>query len=204
MEEKGGKAGVYSGRILKKAAVFGKGCTGIYTAELLQKSGIETVDIFDGKAASGSSEEEIHLLCDIVKNYDGVVDTLSSLPEKANLIQAADAESVFVISCLTLGNRSNPAAYQVCDIKEVSGSQSAEELRRLLSDRGICHLRVVSFNEEDAAVYPDEMPDCEHCTCPPVKARSCVHRRKSIGCNSYVSAMAGMLLGAELLQKLLS
>lgn len=80
--------------------------------------------------------------------YDYVVDAIDTVSGKIQLVIAANAAGVPIISAMGAGNKLDPAAFRVADIYKTSVCPLARVMRHELKKRGIKKLKVVYSEEE--------------------------------------------------------
>ena len=120
--------------------------------------------------------------------YDYVVDAIDTVAGKLQLIEAAKAAGVPVISSMGAGNKLDPTAFRVADISETSVCPLARVMRRELRKRGIEHVKVVYSTEPALSPAPaDEETD----------------RRSTPGSVAFVPAVAGLVLAGEVIKDLI-
>lgn len=217
-----------------KIAIFGLGCIGSYTAELLAKNGVGMLKLMDAGTAGLSAEgcyktSEIQgkpmLRAELEKQrlyrlypkveaetgllhsaeedfevgrYDFVLDALDSPEEKEILIKNALRNRVPLISCLDVKRRSNPTQVRLASADKVQDRLAQAGIKVFYDIRSKAEWKVIYSEEEPAR--EKEAIRCLNCACPPDVAFACERRRISRNsCNVYVSAMAGMLAGEEIL-----
>ena len=117
--------------------------------------------------------------------YDYVVDAIDTVAGKLQLILAARAAGVPVISCMGAGNKLDPTAFRVADIAETSVCPLARTMRRELRKRGVEHVKVV-FSTEPALT--------------PAPADEETGRRATPGSVAFVPAVAGLILAGEVIK----
>ena len=120
--------------------------------------------------------------------FDYVVDAIDTVAGKLQLIEAAKAAGVPVISSMGAGNKLDPTAFRVADIAETSVCPLARVMRRELRKRGIEHVKVV---------YSTEPP------LVPAPADEDAHRRTTPGSVAFVPAVAGLILAGEVIKDLI-
>ena len=81
--------------------------------------------------------------------YDYVIDAIDTVSGKIAIAQCAAAAGVPVLSCMGTGNKLDPTAFRVADIKDTRVCPLARVMRRELKKRGIEGVRVV-YSEEEA------------------------------------------------------
>jgi tRNA A37 threonylcarbamoyladenosine dehydratase len=180
----------------KHVSIFGSGCTELYIKEILIKNRIGTVEIYSGNDTlfNYSSHEDLRKILSL---SDVVLDLLPLKNKSVTLITSAASCNVNIIKCFPLKNRSNPASFTVGNIFDiVANDESIKKFQLNLRANHIKNLQTVAFKESSDISMPtaNDHLDCDTCKCPPGIARSCEYRRRSVGCNSYISAMAGMIL----------
>ena len=120
--------------------------------------------------------------------YDYVVDAIDTVAGKLQLIEAAKAAHVPVISSMGAGNKLDPTAFRVADISETSVCPLARVMRRELRKRGVEHVKVV---------YSTEPP------LSPAPADEETGRRATPGSVAFVPAVAGLVLAGEVIKDLI-
>ena len=120
--------------------------------------------------------------------YNYVVDAIDTVAGKLQLIQAAKAANVPVISSMGAGNKLDPTAFRVADISETSVCPLARVMRRELKKRGVGHVKVVYSTEPALS---------------PAPADEDTHRRATPGSVAFVPAVAGLVLAGEVIQDLI-
>lgn len=86
--------------------------------------------------------------------FDIVLDAIDDVPVKLALAIAAAERGIALISCLGMGNRTDPTAVTLTDIAKTSDCPLAKSLRVKLRKAGIEHLPVV-FSREPARASQD-------------------------------------------------
>ena len=114
------------------------------------------------------------------REYDYVIDAIDTVAGKIQIIEAAKAADVPVISAMGAGNKLDPSAFKVADISRTSVCPLAKVMRRELKARGIKHLKVV---------YSDEPP---------------VLRRRAPASIAFVPSVAGLLIAGEVVKDLIT
>ena len=120
--------------------------------------------------------------------YDYVVDAIDTVAGKLQLIEAAMAAHVPVISAMGAGNKLDPTAFRVADISETSVCPLARVMRRELRKRGIEHVKVVYSTEPALS---------------PAPADEETGRRSTPGSVAFVPAVAGLVLAGEVIKDLI-
>ena len=120
--------------------------------------------------------------------YDYVVDAIDTVAGKLQLIEAAKAAHVPVISSMGAGNKLDPTAFRVADISETSVCPLARVMRRELRKRGIEHVKVVYSTEPALS---------------PAPADEETGRRSTPGSVAFVPAVAGLVLAGEVIKDLI-
>ena len=120
--------------------------------------------------------------------YDYVVDAIDTVAGKLQLIEAAKAAGVPVISSMGAGNKLDPTAFRVADISETSVCPLARVMRRELRKRGIEHVKVVYSTEPVLS---------------PAPADEETGRRSTPGSVAFVPAVAGLVLAGEVIKDLI-
>ena len=135
--------------------------------------------------------------------YDYVVDAIDTVTGKLELIMQAQQAGTPIISCMGVGNKMDPAAFEMADIYKTSVCPLARVMRRELKRRGVKRLKVVYSKEPPLTPLDDMSISCRtHCICPPGTARKCTQRRQVPGSNAFVPAAAGLILAGEVVKDL--
>lgn len=113
-------------------------------------------------------------------NYSYVIDTIDSVEDKVRLIVSAHNRNIPIISAMGAGNRLEISDFAVTDIFKTSYDKLAKKLRKLLKDKGINKHTVVCCNTESTRVSDGQ-----------------------IGSISYMPALAGVKLGAYVLNEII-
>ena len=121
--------------------------------------------------------------------YDYVVDAIDTVTGKIAIIEKANRSGVPVISAMGAGNKLDPTAFEVADIKNTSVCPLARVMRRELAKRGIEHLKVVYSKEK------------------PIKAEECIEessdRRSIPGSTAFVPSVVGLIIAGEVIKNLI-
>ena len=135
--------------------------------------------------------------------YDYVVDAIDTVTGKIAIVERATAGGVPVISAMGAGNKLDPTAFEVADIKKTSVCPLARVMRRELAKRGIEHLKVVYSKEQPIKPNDEEEISCRnHCICPPGTVRKCTARRDIPGSNAFVPSVVGLIIAGEVIKDL--
>lgn len=117
--------------------------------------------------------------------YDYVVDAIDTVAGKVQLIEAAQAAQVPVISSMGAGNKLDPTTFRVADISKTSVCPLARVMRRELRKRGIQHVKVVYSTEPPLTPGPSDEE---------------TRRRSTPGSTAFVPAVAGLILAGEVIK----
>ena len=113
------------------------------------------------------------------REFDYVIDAIDNVTGKLAIAESCMEAGVPLISAMGCGNRKNPALLKIADIYETSGCPLCKIMRKELKLRGIEKLQVVYSAEE----Y--------------VKTEG-----RSPGSTAFVPAVAGLMLAAEVVNRL--
>ena len=125
------------------------------------------------------------------REYDYVIDAIDTVAGKIQIIEAAKAADVPVISAMGAGNKLDPSAFKVADISRTSVCPLAKVMRRELRRRGISHVKVVYSEEEP--IKPEYDEDAE------IKGTGGRPAPVSI---AFVPSAAGLVLAGEVIKDL--
>ena len=132
-----------------------------------------------------------------------MVDAIDTVSGKIQLVLAAQAVQVPVISSMGAGNKLDPTAFRVADIYETHMDPLARVMRRELKKRGVQHLKVVYSEEKPIRPYEDLSISCRtNCICPPGTKRHCTDRRDIPGSTAFVPSVAGLIMAGEVIKDL--
>ena len=135
--------------------------------------------------------------------YDYVVDAIDTVSGKIELVMRAQACNVPIISCMGAGNKLDATRFEVTDIYKTSVCPLAKVMRRELKNRGVEKLKVVYSKEPVRKPNEDTSISCKnHCICPPETERKCTARKQIPGSNSFVPAVAGLIIAGEVIKDL--
>ncbi|MBR0458049.1 MAG: tRNA threonylcarbamoyladenosine dehydratase, partial [Victivallales bacterium] len=207
-----------------RVAVFGLGGVGGFVAEALARAGVGTLHLVDNDQVclsnlnrqilalhstlgqfktdvAAARIRDINPLCNIFPHrvfflpetasqfdfaqFDYVVDAIDTVTGKLALVEHAQAAGVPVISCMGAGNKLDPMRLEVADIADTAICHLARVMRKELRRRGIEHLKVVYSREPATREAPPEEG-----------------RKQTPGSNSFVPAIAGLLLASEVIRDL--
>lgn len=133
--------------------------------------------------------------------YDYVVDAIDTVKGKIELIVNADKCRTPIISCMGMGNKTDPARIRVSDIYSTSVCPLAKVMRYELKKRKIKKLKVVWSDEKPIVPFEDTESSCKtHCICPPGTVRKCTVRRQIPGSNAFVPSAAGLIIASEIVK----
>ena len=121
--------------------------------------------------------------------YDYIVDAIDTVTGKIAIVEKANACGVPVISAMGAGNKVDPTAFTVADIKDTSVCPLARVMRRELSKRGINHLKVV---------YSKEKP-----TAPSGGSEEKKNTGRAVpGSTAFVPSVVGLIIAGEVIKDL--
>ena len=120
--------------------------------------------------------------------YDYVVDAIDTVTGKIAIVEKANASGVPVISAMGAGNKLDPTAFEVADIKKTSVCPLARVMRRELAKRGIEHLKVVYSKEEPITPHGEIDESSE--------------RRAIPASTAFVPSVVGLIIAGEVVKDL--
>ena len=134
-----------------------------------------------------------------------MVDAIDTVSGKIQLVLAAQAAGVPIISSMGAGNKLNASAFRVADIYQTSVCPLARVMRRELKKRGVRHLKVVYSKDQPRRPFEDLSISCrKHCICPPGTKRHCTDRRDIPGSVAFVPSVVGLIIAGEVVKDLTS
>ena len=131
--------------------------------------------------------------------YDYVVDAIDTVTGKIEIIMQAKAAGVPVISSMGAGNKVDPTAFEVADIYKTSVCPLARVMRYQLKRRGVKKLKVVYSKEQPIAPQGKAAEDGSGNT----DMRTGAARRSTPGSNAFVTSVAGLIIGGEVIKDLI-
>ncbi len=119
------------------------------------------------------------------EDYDYIIDAIDTVTSKLLIIKTAKEKNIPVISCMGTGNKLDPTALTVTDIKKTSGCPLARVMRRELKNLGINSLKVVFSTEQPIKpLFQQENED----------------KRSVPGSVSFVPSAAGLIAAGEVIK----
>ncbi len=135
--------------------------------------------------------------------YDYVVDAVDTVSAKLALAVCCAQAGTPVISCMGAGNKLDPTAFRVANIRETRMDPLARVMRRELKKRGVEKLKVVYSTEPPLTPLAEADSGCGDCTfCPPEAERRRTDRRAVPGSTAFVPSVAGLILAGEVVKDL--
>lgn len=208
----------------KHIIIFGIGGVGGYACESLARSGIGAIDIVDNDVVSKSNiNRQIIALhstvgrakVDVMRErlldinpsikvttfnelylpetadkfdftkYDYIIDAIDTVSGKISLAVEAERAGTPIISSMGAGNKIVPTAFEITDIYKTSVCPLARAMRAELKKRGVKALKVVYSREEPVSGVVNE------------------NGKRVFGSSSYIPAIAGLTISAEVIKDLL-
>lgn len=134
--------------------------------------------------------------------YDYVVDAIDTVSGKIAIVEQANSCAVPVISAMGAGNKVDPTAFTVADIKDTSVCPLAKVMRRELAKRGIEKLKVVYSKEKPIKHADDREASGSSCICTPDTERKGAARRAVPASNAFVPSVVGLIIAGEVIKDL--
>lgn len=126
--------------------------------------------------------------------YDFVVDCIDSLAPKVELLLAAQARGMKVISSMGAGGRMDPSRVRVADIADTTGCPLAAHVRRTM--------RIAKAPRGSiTAIFSDEAPVRDSLALVTERQQ---YKRSYFGTISYMPALFGLCAAAEVVKQVLS
>jgi len=133
--------------------------------------------------------------------YDYIVDAIDTVSAKIEMVLRAQAKDVPIISCMGAGNKLDPTKFEVTDIYKTSVCPLAKVMRKELKARGVKKLKVLYTQELPQKPLEDMALSCKtNCICPPGAESKCTMKRQIPGSNSFVPAVAGLIIAGEVIK----
>lgn len=126
------------------------------------------------------------------EKYDYIVDAIDTVSGKIALVEEARKHNVPIISSMGTGNKLDPTAFRVADIKDTKVCPLARVMRRELKNRGIESLKVVYSEEEPinkGFVFESE--------------KLIASRRPLPSSIAFVPSVAGLIMAGEVIKDLI-
>lgn len=125
--------------------------------------------------------------------YDYIVDAIDTVTGKLMLAEQAAAAGTPIISSMGAGNKLDPTAFRVADIKHTKVCPLAKVMRRELKKRGIQSLKVVYSEEEPLTpAGQDEAAAGAHA------------KRQTPGSIAFVPSVVGLIVAGEVIKDLIN
>lgn len=205
-----------------RVAIFGIGGVGGYVCEALVRSGVGAFDLIDNDVVSptnlnrqiiattktmGMDKVEVmkermlsinpearvttykcFFLPENAQNipfdeFDYVVDAVDTVTAKIELIMKAREYGIPIISSMGTGNKLDPSAFRITDLYKTNVCPLARVMRRELKKRGVTKLKVLYSEEKPIRRYID---------------------KSTPGSISFVPAVAGLMIGGEVIKDLIA
>ncbi len=134
--------------------------------------------------------------------YDYVVDCIDTVTGKIQLIEAAKAAGVPVISSMGAGNKLEPTAFEVADISKTSVCPLAKVMRKELKKRNLKDVKVVYSKEvpaENKILVKETAKEGLQ------EKEESKNKRKSIPAScAFVPSVAGLILAGEVIKDIVA
>jgi len=136
--------------------------------------------------------------------YDYIVDAIDTVAGKMELIRQADKAGVPIISAMGAGNKVDPTALKIADIRKTKMCPLAKVVRKEMRRCGLKKLKVVYSEEIPLRPLKDLTDDDSPSSCESSPdTRKVSVRREIPGSNAFVPAVAGLIIAAEVVKDLL-
>ncbi len=120
-------------------------------------------------------------------DYDYILDAIDLVTCKLDLIQAAQARGIPILSCLGTGNRLSAEGFRISDISKTRDDPLARVVRKELRSRGIDHCQVLwAPGQPHSPGTTDEAPP--------------EGRRSIPGSVSWVPSAAGLMMAGHIIR----
>lgn len=212
-----------------KVAVFGVGGVGGYVVEILARSGVGSICIIDNDKVnitninrqiialhSTIGEYKVDALekrildinpdCNVIKykmfylpdnadeidltGYDYVIDCIDTVAAKIELIKRCKSFSIPIICSMGTANKMNPLAFRITDLSKTNIDPLARVLRKKLRKIGITSLDVLYSEEQPRRLGSEEITNNNAHPTP--------------ASNAFVPAAAGLIIGGEVVKRLMA
>lgn len=208
-------AGGVGGAVIEALARSGIGRMDIIDGDTVGLSNLNrqilAVEATLGKPKAGAAKERIlsinpaarvtaHKLFYLPENadaidfsrYDYVVDAIDTVAGKLTIIEQAKRAGASVISSMGTGNKLNPSAFEITDIRKTTVCPLARVMRQQLKKRGITGVKVLYSKEEPLTPLQLDSTEEKGTAGRPVP-----------GSMPFVPPVAGYLIAAEVVKDLL-
>lgn len=210
--------------------VVGLGGVGSYAAETLVRAGIGNITIIDGDDVDPTNKnrqlqalnstigkQKAHVLHDrfmdinpelnitvhdqfmepdamrelLSENrFDFVMDCIDSITPKLSLILTLRRHKAKYISSMGAGGKLDPSKIRVADITKTKECKFAQQIKKRLKRKGVRDNILVVYSEEIQKAESLQMTDGKN------------YKKSFYGTISYMPAMFGMTMGAEVIRRL--
>ncbi len=129
--------------------------------------------------------------------YDYIIDAIDTVAGKLALVEGAAAVGVPIISSMGAGNKLDPTAFRVADIRDTAVCPLARVMRKELKKRGIHRLKVVYSEEEPITPHGAVNNDIA----APTDTRPAQRHAKPIpASNAFVPSVVGLIIAGEVIK----
>ncbi|MCB0649141.1 MAG: tRNA threonylcarbamoyladenosine dehydratase [Saprospiraceae bacterium] len=214
-----------------KILLVGLGGVGSFAGEFLVRAGIGSITIIDGDVVDPTNKNrqlqaldstvgqvkadllkerflDINPNLDIVaynkflepedmkvlletQSFDFVLDCIDSIQPKLSLLHSAKSQKLKIISAMGAGGKLDPSKIKIGDISTTRDCKFAQQVKKQLKKKGIKHGIL--------AVYSDEIQPKEALQ----YTESAKYKRSYYGTISYMPALFGLRMAAEVLRRLM-
>lgn len=139
----------------------------------------------------------------ITEDVDYVVDAIDTVSAKIALAVYCEKNNIRLMSSMGTGNKLDPTQFKVTDIYKTKVCPLAKVMRYELKRRGVKKLKVVYSEEIPLKPKSEDVVTCKTgCVCTG-GTKKCTIRRQIPGSISFVPPVAGMIIGAEVVNDLI-
>ena len=126
---------------------------------------------------------------DVIKEkFDYCVDAVDTVTAKLAIIMKCNELDIPIISSMGTGNKLDPTRLEITDIYKTSVCPLAKVMRKELKVRGVKKLKVCYSKEEPIT---------------PLESEEVTNKRRTPGSVSFVPSVAGLIIGGEVVKKLI-
>lgn len=139
----------------------------------------------------------------ITDDIDYVVDAIDTVSAKIALVEYCNEKGIKIMCSMGTGNKFDPTQFKIADIYDTKVCPLAKVMRYELRKRGIRSLKVVYSEEIPTKPKQEDVVTCKTgCVCTG-GSKKCAIKRQIPGSISFVPAVAGMIIGGEVINGLL-
>jgi tRNA A37 threonylcarbamoyladenosine dehydratase len=125
------------------------------------------------------------------QKFDFILDCIDSLTPKLSLLKAASTSGIQIISSMGAGGKLDPSKIRIADISDTKECKFAHAVRKRLRKEGVKNGVLTVYSEEIQQKHALQYTDGAH------------YKRSFYGTISYMPALFGLTMAAEVIRRLI-